>query len=130
MSVEIDESDLIEKRRIRQEDLPYWPYCEECHEPIEMDPREPFGYCKCGTCEWGHPRPAKYVEDPNKYLKLYPMEDYHEDYGAVIMYEGDDLQVGWPDTMSIYYEPTHFSLLPNVDFTPAMDAYQARENHD
>jgi hypothetical protein len=44
--------------------LNYWPVCTECRTPMEFDRNEPFAYCKCGTSEWGHPRPAPDVQMP------------------------------------------------------------------
>lgn len=44
--------------------LHYWPYCATCKQPFDFDPEEPFAYCKCGTTEWGDPRPAAWVQKP------------------------------------------------------------------
>jgi hypothetical protein len=57
-------ADLVEKGLIEPPTLSYWPYCERCHEPFDFDEDQPFGHCKCGTTEWGHPRPAKWVPNP------------------------------------------------------------------
>ena len=46
--------------------IPYWPYCETCKQPMEFEPEEPFAYCKCGTSEWGDPRPEAYVRNPRE----------------------------------------------------------------
>jgi len=32
--------------------------CSTCEHPIAFDPSEPFGYCDCGTTEWGRNRPV------------------------------------------------------------------------
>lgn len=45
-------------------DLPYWPYCEECKKPFQFEPDEPFAYCDCGCTEWGNPRPFDWVPNP------------------------------------------------------------------
>lgn len=45
-------------------ELNYWPYCGECHQPFAFDIDAPLAYCKCGTTEWGNPRPAAYVRNP------------------------------------------------------------------
>jgi hypothetical protein len=45
-------------------ELHYWPYCGKCHEPFDFDKDAPFASCKCGTGEWGNPRPAAWVHDP------------------------------------------------------------------
>jgi hypothetical protein len=44
--------------------IPYWPYCTKCKVPYDFDANEPFAYCKCGTTEWGYPRPESYVLRP------------------------------------------------------------------
>jgi len=41
--------------------LDYWPCCTVCRSPFDFDPDEPFAYCKCGTTEWGNPRPAPHL---------------------------------------------------------------------
>jgi hypothetical protein len=43
----------------------YWPYCPDCKQPYSFDPEEPFAFCDCGTSEWGNPRPAEWIPDPN-----------------------------------------------------------------
>jgi hypothetical protein len=48
----------------------YWPYCPHCHEPFSFDDEAPFAYCGCGTSEWGNPRPASWIPDPNTGLEL------------------------------------------------------------
>jgi hypothetical protein len=49
------------------EPLHYWPYCGRCRRPFEFDKNEPFAYCGCpGAAEWGNPRPAEWVPDPQK----------------------------------------------------------------
>lgn len=53
--------------------IPYWPYCETCKQPMEFEPEEPFAYCKCGTSEWGDPRPAEYVRNPRESDGTYAM---------------------------------------------------------
>lgn len=45
-------------------ELSYWPYCAHCKSPFSFEPHAPFAYCKCGTTEWGNPRPASYVQQP------------------------------------------------------------------
>lgn len=50
--------------------LDFWPYCSECHQPFEFSPDEPFAHCKCGTTEWGDPRPAKWVVDPRAPINM------------------------------------------------------------
>jgi hypothetical protein len=45
--------------------LHYWPYCGDCHQPFEFSHDEPFAHCKCGTTEWGDPRPAAWVPVPS-----------------------------------------------------------------
>lgn len=47
-------------------EIPFWPYCQTCETPYDFSPDEPFASCKCGTCEWGYPRPAAFVKDPSK----------------------------------------------------------------
>ena len=49
---------------VREKEIPYWPYCTTCHEPFNFEPDAPFADCKCGTTEWGNPRPAPYVDNP------------------------------------------------------------------
>lgn len=44
----------------------YWPYCQTCERPFSFDEDEPFAHCACGTTEWGYPRPAPYIRDPNR----------------------------------------------------------------
>lgn len=48
-----------------QKEIPYWPYCETCHEPFDFSPDEPFATCNCGTTEWGYPRPYAWVPNPH-----------------------------------------------------------------
>jgi hypothetical protein len=43
----------------------FWPYCSKCNQPFSFDPDEPFAFCDCGTSEWGNPRPATWIPDPN-----------------------------------------------------------------
>ena len=45
--------------------LNYWPYCSHCKNPFSFEIDEPFAYCKCGPTEWGDPRPASWIKDPN-----------------------------------------------------------------
>ncbi|MEJ8837795.1 hypothetical protein [Ramlibacter sp. AN1133] len=47
-----------------QKSLAYWPYCASCHQPFEFDAHEPFAHCRCGTTEWGDPRPAAWIPKP------------------------------------------------------------------
>lgn len=73
--------EIKKQREVRKpEPLPYWPYCEKCHAPFQFEKEEPFAFCSCpGHTEWGDPRPADWVPDPNdsvviknheRYLKL------------------------------------------------------------
>lgn len=47
-----------------KKNIPYWPWCETCEQPYAFDDDAPFAHCKCGTTEWGDPRPFKWVEKP------------------------------------------------------------------
>ena len=44
--------------------LTYWPHCDKCKSPFHFDLEGPFADCKCGTTEWGDPRPASWVRPP------------------------------------------------------------------
>jgi hypothetical protein len=46
----------------------YWPYCPTCKQPYSFDDEEPLANCDCGTSEWGYPRPAEWIPDPNNKL--------------------------------------------------------------
>jgi hypothetical protein len=43
-----------------------WPYCTTCETPFRFDSIEPLAFCDCGTTEWGYPRPAEWVPNPNE----------------------------------------------------------------
>lgn len=48
----------------------FWPYCPKCREPFVFATDEPFAFCRCGTTEWGYPRPAEWIPDPRKITEL------------------------------------------------------------
>lgn len=54
------------KRLNPEKEIPYWPYCPDCKEPMDFDKEEPLAYCACGPTEWGYPRPASWVPNPTK----------------------------------------------------------------
>lgn len=58
----------MSKESVKDLELSYWPYCPECKTPFIFDRDEPFAHCRCGTTEWGNPRPAAYVRNPNELL--------------------------------------------------------------
>jgi hypothetical protein len=44
----------------------YWPYCSKCKRPFRFEKEEPFAWCECpGASEWGYPRPAEWVPEPD-----------------------------------------------------------------
>lgn len=53
-------------KNVNQKELDYWPYCHVCKAPFDFDRNEPFAHCNCGTTEWGSPRPASWIPDPNE----------------------------------------------------------------
>lgn len=47
-----------------EKEIPYWPYCKDCHSPYQFSKEEPIAHCKCGQGEWGYPRPYSWVPNP------------------------------------------------------------------